>query len=83
MLEASMKDLQPYINGMIIEKKNLKIAMDTEDIPDEQLAIVVDHMTRIVANYDDQVKLAKRSLPKAKATTTTTKKAKAKAAPAT
>ena len=69
MLEASMKDL-PYINGMIIEKKNLKIAMDTEDIPDEQLAIVVDHMTRIVANYDDQVKLAKRSLPKAKATTT-------------
>ena len=81
MLEASMKDL-PYINGMIIEKKNLKIAMDTEDIPDEQLAIVVDHMTRIVANYDDQVKLAKRSLPKAKATTTTTK-AKAKAAPAT
>ena len=81
MLEASMKDL-PYINGMIIEKKNLKIAMDTEDIPDDQMAIVVDHMTRIVANYDDQVKLAKRSLPKAKATTTTTK-AKAKAAPAT
>ena len=78
MLEAAMKDLQPYINAMIIEKKNLKVAMETDDICDEQLSMVVDHMTTIVERYEDQVKLAKRSVPKAKAKKAP--KAKAKAA---
>ena len=79
MLEAAMKDLQPYINALIIEKKNLKVAMDADDIPDEQLAIVVDNMTKIVANYEDQVRLAKRSLPKATSKKAPKAKAKAKA----
>ena len=38
------------------------------------MSIVVNHMQEVIGRYDEQLKLAKRSLPKAK---TASKKAKA------
>ena len=64
MLEAAMKDLKPYMDALEREKKNLKTIMEADEVPDEQLQMVVDNMTSVIQNYDDQVKLARRSLPK-------------------
>ena len=70
-----MKDIQPHIEGMTQEKKNLKAAMDA-DMDEKQLSNLVDHINTIINGFDEQVKTAKRSLPKAPKAA---KKAKAKA----
>ena len=64
MLEASMKDIKPHIDAMTKEKANLKGAMDA-DVEEAQLKMIVDHINRIINGFDEQVKTAKRSLPKA------------------
>ena len=73
MLEAGMKDLKPHVDCMAREKQNLRASIDQE-VPEEQMSIVVNHMQEVIGRYDEQLKLAKRSLPKAK---TASKKAKA------
>ena len=59
-----MKDIKPHIDAMIKEKANLKGAMDA-DVEESQLKMIVDHINRIINGFDEQVKTAKRSLPKA------------------
>ena len=82
MLEAAMKDLKPHVDALQREKQNLKAVMEADDVPEEQLWIVVDNMTRVIQSYDDQVKLARRSLPKTVKAKSSKPKAKAKSAAA-
>lgn len=82
MLEVAMKDLKPHADALQREKQNLKAVMEADDVPEEQLWMVVDNMTRVIQSYDDQVKLARRSLPKTVKAKSSKSKAKAKSAAA-
>ena len=77
MITAAMQDLEPYIVALKNTKYDLKQATDKPagTISDEELNRIKDDMLSAITSYDDQVKIAKRSIPK-----TTKPKAKAKAA---
>ena len=76
MVGAAMKDLQPYIDQLKNCKYDLKTATDKPvgEVSDGDMALYKDAMLDAMRQYDDQVKIAKRSIPK-------TSKPKGKASP--
>ena len=66
MIKAAMKDLEPYIITLKNAKYDLKQATDKPlgEISDEEMTKLKDLMISAMTKYDDQVKIAKRSIPK-------------------
>ena len=64
MAKACVSDCGPFVREMVKVKSNLKTAKDTK-ASTEQLEAMTGHLEEIIKKYDDQVKLAKRTAPKA------------------
>ena len=64
MAKACVTDVGPFIKEMGKVKQSLKIAKDGKE-DSEKLTIMTGHLEEIIKKYDDQVRLAKRTAPKA------------------
>ena len=63
MASAAMKDLDPHVAAMTDARACLKKGLDS-DLSEDQLKIQVDNLIHYMGKFDEQVKVAKRSIPK-------------------
>ena len=65
MITAAMQDLAPHIATLKNSKYDLKQAVDKQvgEVSDDELNRLKDCMLAAIAKYDDQVRIAKRSIP--------------------
>ena len=65
MAAAAVKDLDPHYASMIDAKGCLKKGLDL-GVGEDQLKIQLDNLQHYITKFDEQVRIAKRSIPKAK-----------------
>ena len=63
MAAAAVKDVDPHFTAMVDARGCLKKGLDA-GVDDSQLQIQVDNLLHYITKFDDQVRTAKRSIPK-------------------
>ena len=63
MAAAAVKDIDPHYAAMVDAKGCLKKGLD-KGVAEDQLQIQHDNLQHYITKFDEQVRVAKRSIPK-------------------
>ena len=63
MAAAAVKDIDPHYTAMVDARQCLKKGVDA-GVNEDQLKIQLDNLQHYITKFDEQVRIAKRSIPK-------------------